>query len=235
MDETGSGWNDRLRALFAEGPPRLIRRGEVLHTAGERLEHVHLIARGWIARLRHTEDGGSAFTGVYLAGDLVGADGIADGRLDDDLLALTDGSVHRIATAALREALARDAGAALALIGLLSADSGFLREALLAVGRRSSAERLCTFILQTYHRQVAAGLITPGTRRFALPLTQTQLAAVTGVTSVHLNRVLQLLRGAGCLDLRGGFVRVDDFAMLEREARSASAPVPPSAPAVGAA
>ncbi len=219
MDADGSDRRDPLRALFAQGEARAVTRGERLHAAGEPLAHVHLLAEGWIGRSRSTEAGEAAFTGVHIAGDVVGADGLINATVDDDLFGLSDGTVRRLPAGAVREAAARDPGVAAALLELLAADTGFLREALFAVGRLSSGERLATFFLQTFRRLVAAGLIAPDARRFPLPMTQTQLAAVTGVTAVHLNRVLQMLRGVGCVEMQNGHVRIDDLAALERETR----------------
>lgn len=221
MDAMGPDDGDRLRAIFREtGEARALRRGERLHVAGGRPTHVHLVARGWIGRCRSTGNGEVSFTGIHMAGDLVAADGMLLERVDDDVVALTDGAVLRMATERLRAAVARDADAAMDLMRLLSLDAGFLREALFAVGRLSSSERLSVFVLQTFRRQVAAGLIAADARAFELPLTQAQLAGVTGMTSVHLNRVLRSLREGGCLELRNGVLRIDDLAALEREAGS---------------
>ena len=186
------------------------------------MKHDYLIENGWIGRTRSSEAGDSAFTGVYIAGDIVGADGVLSERLDDDLIALSDGSVLQFATGALRTFVSTDADAAIVLVSLLVADSGFLREALFATGRMSSCERLSTFVLQTYVRLISAGLIAEDARSFDLLFSQTQLAAVTGVTPVHINRTLQLLRGAGYLDVRNGRVEIHDLEGLRREAQSGS-------------
>lgn len=211
----------RLRVVCAEsGSAHRIRRGELLHHAGDPLRHVHLVLEGWVGRTRASVAGDVAFTGVHIAGDIVGVDALLSGELPDDLTALTNGSVLRAPVQAVRASVMRDVDLALEITGLLTADSRFLREALLSVGRQSSSERLSTFILQTRQRLVAAGLIAEDARCFDLPLTQVQLAAVTGLTAVHVNRVLRLLREAGWLDIRSGVVRINDMAALRREARS---------------
>jgi CRP-like cAMP-binding protein len=43
---------------------------------------------------------------------------------------------------------------------------------------------------------------------FQLPVTQVDLADALGLSSVHVNRVLQELRGSGLITLRGGAVHV---------------------------
>lgn len=103
---------------------------------------------------------------------------------------------------------------------LLAAECTFLREALLAVGHQSSSERIATFLLQTYDRLVFTGAISGGADTFDMPLTQTQLAAATGMTPVHINRVLRKLREAGIVDVQQGAARIDDLEALRGTACS---------------
>jgi hypothetical protein len=48
---------------------------------------------------------------------------------------------------------------------------------------------------------------------FPFPVTQTQLADVTGLTSVHVNRTLQVLRAEGLADIKYN-ARIFDWAAL---------------------
>ena len=211
---------DGLRAIFFErGERRQVRRGDVLHIAGDPVRHLYLLVEGWIGRIRANAAGETAFTALYIANDAVGVDAVAGGLLDDDIVALTDAVVLRVPRDVARAGIVADMDAAMVLVRLLTAETAFLREALMAVGRQSSTERLSTFVLQTYRRLIAAGLVAEGATRFELPLTQAQMAAVTGMTGVHVNRVLRLLRDGGCLDVRNGTARILDMALLERESR----------------
>ena len=49
-----------------------------------------------------------------------------------------------------------------------------------------------------------------------LPITQSELADATGLTTVHVNRVLQQLRGAGLITLKGGVLSVLDWDGLKK-------------------
>ena len=211
----------RIRALFEkQGESRQVRRGDRLHHAGDEPRYAYLVTGGWLARMRSNAAGDPAFTGVHIAGDMVGADAVLNGRLDDDITALTHGSVLRARVNVVLARMSEDVGTAIAMARLLATDGRFLREALLAVGRQTSSERLSAFVLQTHHRLVAAKLIPEHATCFDLPLTQAQLAAVTGLTGVHVNRVLKLLRDSGCLEIRSGVVHINDMTALQREARS---------------
>jgi len=62
----------------------------------------------------------------------------------------------------------------------------------------------------------AAGL---GTRqRFELRATQEQLGEATGLTSVHVNRTLQEIRGQGLLTFDRGHVGIADWNAIARTA-----------------
>jgi DNA-binding transcriptional regulator LsrR (DeoR family) len=59
----------------------------------------------------------------------------------------------------------------------------------------------------------AVGLIE--NHSFELPLTQAELGDALGLSTVHVNRVLQDLRRDGLISLRGAFVNVQDWARLK--------------------
>lgn len=46
---------------------------------------------------------------------------------------------------------------------------------------------------------------------FSLPITQADLADATGLTSVHVNRVLKVLRGRGVVTAERGTITVHDW------------------------
>ena len=46
------------------------------------------------------------------------------------------------------------------------------------------------------------------------PLSQLVLSDALGMTSVHVNRVLQALRGSGAIELRRGVLRIVDVSKL---------------------
>jgi DNA-binding transcriptional regulator LsrR (DeoR family) len=48
-----------------------------------------------------------------------------------------------------------------------------------------------------------------------LPMTQSELADATGISTVHVNRMLQELRGAGLITLKGGALTVNDWEGLK--------------------
>ena len=88
------------------------------------------------------------------------------------------------------------------------------RERILSVGRRSALARIAHLICELNVRLEIVGLAAGG--RFELPLTQADLADVTGLTSVHVNRMLKKLRDDGIVTLRAGDVVIHDWHQLQR-------------------
>lgn len=208
-----------LDVLFTAANDRQqVRRRAYLHRADEPVEYAFLVTAGWFGRFRLNTGGTGAFTGLYMRGDVIGLDALFTGVLHDEVTALMDGVVLRVPLRQLSEHVAGGGALASEAVRRLAADTVFLREVLFAVGAQSSNDRMSTFIMQTYDRVVAAGLTLPG-GGFRLPLTQVQLGAVTGLTSVHVNRVLRRLRDDGMIEFQGGIVRVLDLPALRRAVR----------------
>jgi hypothetical protein len=64
------------------------------------------------------------------------------------------------------------------------------------------------------HTRLAVVGLTDGDS-FGLPLNQTELGECLGLTAVHVNRTLQLLREQGLCDLRDHRVVIHDLAKLK--------------------
>lgn len=211
---------ETLTACFARhGDRRQLAKRASLHRSGDAPISAYLVVSGWLSRVRLGPAGAEAFMGVYIAGDIIALDALAFDRLPDEVAALSECTLLRLSLDTLRQAIARNPALATDAMRLLAGEGALLREALFAVGTQSSAQRLCTFLLQTYDRLLASGAVSPHATQWALPLTQSQLGGVLGLTSVHVNRTLRSLKDAGLLDLSGGIVRGFDREGLRREAQ----------------
>ena len=102
---------------------------------------------------------------------------------------------------------------ALALRKAQLVDAATLREWLVNVGRRSADERIAHLMCELLLRLRAVGR-TAGDG-YALPITQEDLADTTGLTSVHVNRMLGTLKQRGLIELSGRQLQIVDLAGLE--------------------
>lgn len=192
---------DAAMAARRVTPPRgvLLREGR---TVGSQM----LFLSGWAARVRMLRDGRRQFLSIVLPGDLIGLSLQPRPVALSDVVALTEVEWCEAPAAAANSALAE------AYATSRSHDAAMLLAQITRLGRMTAAERICDFLLEMHARLRTAGLTRGNT--FDMPLTQEVLADTLGLTSVHVNRVVQGLRRDGDLQWKDGVVTLPDPAAL---------------------
>ena len=84
---------------------------------------------------------------------------------------------------------------------------------LLNMGQRKAPERIAHLFCELATRMHALGM-PRSDGGYEAPLTQQDLADALGLTSVHVNRVLQKLRERGFIDFRRGVLAIKDVDAL---------------------
>jgi CRP-like cAMP-binding protein len=171
---------------------------------GQRVVQPSILLGGWAGRMRLFADGRRQILGFILPGELIGFCPHRDPLAATTITALTELS---LAPAPEGDALA----GAYALSHAL--EEFYLFRHIARLGRLSAYERLVDWLLEMRDRLAISGLATAD--RFPVPMTQEALADTLGLTSVHVNRMLQLLRREGLIVSRGGVVHLPDPARLE--------------------
>ncbi len=91
-------------------------------------------------------------------------------------------------------------------------DASIFREWMLGIGRRSAKTRVAHFFCEMVMRLRAVGLQQGNT--VPLPLTQNEVGDALGLSTVHVNRTLQDLRGDGLVEWENGVLTVLDWERL---------------------
>jgi CRP-like cAMP-binding protein len=93
-------------------------------------------------------------------------------------------------------------------------DAAVFREWVVNVGRRDAYARIAHVLCEVYVRLRAVGLVNGQT--FEMPITQAELGDATGLSTVHVNRTLQELRGNGLITTqKNGRVVIEDWERLK--------------------
>jgi CRP-like cAMP-binding protein len=92
-------------------------------------------------------------------------------------------------------------------------DADILRQWVVNLGRRSAKCRIAHLVCEMAMR-LGAEVRTAGAC-FPLAMTQSQLADVTGLTTVHVNRVLKGFKQDGIAEVGRGEVIIHDWAALK--------------------
>lgn len=175
---------------------RAPRRSDVL-TRGIEPDYVYVLLSGWAARYEVRRNGARRITGFLLPGDFCGIHAICDAAMDHSVTALTDCEVGMIAQSAMAELIQSFRAISDAVWRAKLQEEATLRKWLVYASDASVA--VGHLLCELYSRAESVGLASRG--RLHLPLTQEEIGDALGLTSVHTNRVLKVLRDGGLIEL----------------------------------
>lgn len=190
--------------------------GHVLVSEGAPLNASILLIDGFVARYKDLAEGERQITEMHVAGDFVDLHGYLLKRLEHSICALTPVRIALVPHAALTAITEREPHLTRLLWLSTQIDAAIQRERILSLGRRSAIARIAHLLCELFHRLQAVGRAADGS--FELPITQIDLADATGLTPVHVNRMLGRLRNEGLVTFRSGIVRIHDLPGLEQRA-----------------
>ena len=196
------------------GEPRDVRAHEVLVREGKRIHASTLLVEGVACRYKDLRDGRRQISALHVPGDFMDLHSFMLKKLDHDVAMLTAGKVAVAPHDGIARITERHPHLARLLWMATLIDAAIHREQIVSIGRRSALARLAHLFRELEARLEIVGLAENG--RYRLPLTQSDLADVTGLTSVHVNRMLRQLREEGLVELRSGTVQILNRAGLER-------------------
>jgi CRP-like cAMP-binding protein len=181
---------------------------------GDRPDHVHLMIEGWAARYKLLPDGSRQITAFLIPGDFCDFHVTILREMDHGIITLTRSAVAFIARARMDELTERPS-LVKAFWWATLVDEAVLRSWLVNVGRRDASQAVGHLFCELYVRMKNVGLVEGG--GFELPLTQEEIGDALGLTSVHVNRVLQRMRADGLITFRRGTLTILDYGRLEEE------------------
>jgi CRP-like cAMP-binding protein len=190
--------------------------GDVLVREGDLLTHSQLLVSGLCARSKSMPDGRRQITELHIAGDFVDLHGFLLKRLEHDVIAFSPVRMAMVPHERLK--VITETLPHLTRMLWLSTliDAAIHREWIVSAGRRSAIQQVSHLFCELLTRYRVVGLA--GADRFPMPVTQEQLADCCGLTPVHVNRVLQELRGEGLAEWGRNDVVVRDLDGLRRRA-----------------
>jgi CRP-like cAMP-binding protein len=171
------------------------------------------LVEGFAYRQKMTGDGSRQILAVCVPGDAVDLQNIFLDISDHAIQMLTRGTVADIPREALQQLVLTRPQIGRAVIQLTLVEASILREWVVNVGRRDARERIAHVLCEFAVRLESRGLTNY--EGFELPMTQEQLADATGLTSVHVNRVLKGLEADGLITRRRRHIYFPDWRALQ--------------------
>jgi len=177
------------------------RRRSPIRYEGAPVQHVYLLAKGWVASSMTLKTGARQFFKVHIPGDILGAPSLASVSAVETLTAITDCTIKCIPLSRLGSIFAEYPRVGMSLFISANKERIALMDLLAAVGRLSAIERLARFLIDLHDRLLVVGQTEVS--RLPMPMTQEEIADLLGLTAVHVNRMLHELENQSLLHRRG--------------------------------
>lgn len=194
-----------LLARLEEGERDYPRQTDIRRTgdAGDRL---YAVKGGWLYSYADFADGRRQIVKVHTPGDIVG---LADLAYDEATTSLrTCGPAHvcPFPKRYLTEVLGTSPRLSALLLTVALRDNVVLVDTLKAMGRMSAGERVAYFLLDMLARMRVLG--GPEITAVDMPLSQTEIGDVIGLTNVYVSKTLGRLEEAGRIRREGNRIEI---------------------------
>jgi len=175
----------------------------------EQPDAIYRIDEGWACRYRLLPDGRRQITGLFLPGDICEPHWALGKRPSQPIVALTNVRATSLPFSSKGVLPAESQQACWkSLAEMIERQTNWL----VTLGRKTAMERLAHLLLELFERMRSSGLSYG--QQCAMPLTQMEIADMTGLTPVHVNRTLQTMRQRGLVELQSKWLRIPDLSAL---------------------
>ncbi len=192
----------------------VIKEGQDIVREGDSPSRSCLLLSGFTCTYKVTGTGKRQIVGFSIPGDMPDLQSLHLDILDNSVSTLTTCRVGFVTHETLRDLCERYPRITAAFWRESLIDAAIFREWVTNVGQREAYSRMAHVFCELIVRLRAVGLAADHT--CDLPITQAEFADALGVTTVHVNRVLQEMRANGIIELSGDRLTIPDWETLKR-------------------
>ena len=193
-----------------------VRRGAAILRENDRLTELFVVRRGTLMSYVLLADGSRQILCFHFAGDLLATAAFAYRFSSQSIVALTDAAISLVDRAALDQTLRDFPRLGALTMALAQIERAALTDRLAGVGRTSARSRVAALLLVIRDRLRMIDKSLGQT--FQLGLTQEEIGDATGLTAVHVNRMLRQIEADGLIARENGRVTLLNEAALVAEA-----------------
>ena len=167
-------------------------RGDTIIEEGRDTRRLHTVLEGVLIRYLSLEDGRRQIVNFMFPGDLVGLQGAFDEPASHSVEALIDARLCNFPRSDFVTLLRDQSQLGYDITWLAAKEETELEGHILSLGQRSAKERVVFLAVWLIDRALATGLADES-NRLEIPVTQSQIADMLGLSLVHTNRTLRAL------------------------------------------
>src|SRR5215203_4474077 len=158
-----------------------------------------LVVEGFTCRYKVTQEGKRQIFSFHIPGDIPDLQSFHLKVMDHSLMTMTPCKLAFIPHQSLAELMRRCPRIADVMWRDVLIDAAIFREWMMGIGRRSAYTRIAHVLCEVMVKMRSVGLADGHTCE--LPITQAEIGDALGLSTVHVNRSLQELRGDGLIEL----------------------------------
>lgn len=170
------------------------------------VKHLHVVKSGWLYHYADMPDGRRQIVRIHHPGDIIGFHDIAFFESSTTLYSATDVCLCPFPKNALDQIFISSPRITALLFSIAVRDQVILVDMLKALGRMSARERIAFLILDLLNRLRITNSVM--TNSFKLPLNQSEIGDVLGLTNVYVSRTMKLLQDEGLIALHDDQLQV---------------------------
>jgi CRP-like cAMP-binding protein len=203
---------DRAAVAELDGEVRELGRLRDQLREGDHPTTVVIVLSGLLYRYTIGPEGARQIHSFYLPTEAPSLETLYLDYMDNNLGAVVDSRIGLIPHDQMYDVIQRFPEARKLLWRQTLVQGGVFREWLVRNSNLPAHSSLAHLCCEMFTRARAAGLVSDN--GFDLPLTQEFIGDALGLTSVHVNRTMKVLRDSGLIDWRGRRLTVNNFEAL---------------------
>lgn len=159
-----------------------------------------ILLSGWVCHFRLFGNGRRQITSVVVPGDLVDFSFLTGGLATLQFKTTIASQFGRIRMSQFAEIADEFPAIMRAALRASATEAALRQERVVSLGSRTAVERVAHILCELWHRLRLVGLVDSD-NAYDLPMTQSDLGEALGLSMVHVNRTVQLLRRDGIITL----------------------------------
>ena len=198
-----------------EEQERHYRRGAVVIREHDKPRELFIVRSGWLHSSAALGNGSRQILRLHFAGDILGIGLLAFRDSPEAITAVTDATLCPFSRERFAALIGEHPRLGALILGLTVAARVARADRLASIGRTSARARVGALLCEIAARLRQAGTLEND--RFVLPLTQEEIGDATGLTAVHVNRMMRTLVEEGLIERYNSHVRLLDEKRLVSE------------------
>ncbi|HSH91004.1 MAG TPA: fumarate/nitrate reduction transcriptional regulator Fnr [Ramlibacter sp.] len=192
---------------------RRVSMGDTLYREGDKFQYIYAVRTGTFKSSLTLADGREQVSGFQMAGELLGLDGVAQGRHASSAIALEDGEICAIPFANLSEVSAENPKMQHVVSRLMSREIVREHTLMMLLGSMNAEERLAAFLLNLSQRLKARGY---SSTEFHLRMSRAEIGSYLGMKLETVSRTFSAFQQQELLEVDKRHIRILDIEGLTR-------------------